>query len=182
MGKQINYYMGRQDFLTVAQTALDYGCTILRREKREGKLALEVGHDLSVVTEHSPFYFFLPPGTATPSNWMELMHFCDQGKLVEAGYSHIDRQKKKIVSARLYVITGYYDRQGAFVPRNEAITELYKKLVRIAKKVAPYTELTDRYISTREETYLQEIEYKHKEYITAECLALRNNEGYVLSH
>ena len=37
MGKQINYWMGYEDFLQVAQAALDCGCVIIKKSA-DGKL------------------------------------------------------------------------------------------------------------------------------------------------
>ena len=54
------------------------------------------------------------------------------------------------------------------------------QLVRIVKKVAPLTELTDKYVSANDSAYLQEVEWKHKEYITPEYLHLKESNNYKL--
>ena len=81
----------------------------------------------------------------------------------------------------MFVISGYYDEQGEYISRPECVTKIYNKLVRVAKKVAPLTELTDQYISTKEDTYLQKSERKHKEYITPEYLNLKESNNYKLT-
>lgn len=43
------------------------------------------------------------------------------------------------------------------------------------------TELTDTYISTKDDTYLQEVEWKHKEYITQEYFNLKEYNNYTLT-
>ena len=78
------------------------------------------------------------------------------------------------------MISGYYDEQGEYISRPESVTKIYNKLARIVKKVAPLTELTDTYISTKDATYLQEYEWKHKEYITPEYLHLKESGNYKL--
>ena len=78
------------------------------------------------------------------------------------------------------MISGYYDENGEYIQRPECLTKTYQKLVRVLKKIAPYTELTDHIISTRNDDYLQEREWKHKEYISASCLALKVSENYKL--
>lgn len=99
--------------------------------------------------------------------------------LIEAGYSFISQEKKIIRRARLYCITDYYDENGNLIKRPECVTKIYNALARYVKKLAPYTELTDTFVSMNNDTYLQEIEYKHKEYISEYCLKLRES-GYEL--
>lgn len=48
------------------------------------------------------------------------------------------------------------------------------------KKIAPLTEMSDMYISTKGDTYLQEVSWKHKEYITSEYLNLKECSNYKL--
>lgn len=60
------------------------------------------------------------------------------------------------------------------------MTKVYHSLVRYVKKIAPYTEFTDILISMKDENYGEEYEYRHKEYITKNCLDLINNKGYKL--
>ena len=48
------------------------------------------------------------------------------------------------------------------------------------KNIAPYTEFTVILISMTDENYGEEYEYRHKEYITKNCLDLINNKGYKL--
>ena len=92
----------------------------------------------------------------------------------------MDEKQKKITRSRLFAISGYYDGNGEYVPRPDCLTKTYNRLVRIAKKVAPYTELTDYIISTRNSSYLQEKEWKHKEYVSPAYLALRTSQKYEL--
>ena len=109
--------------------------------------------------------------------------------LIEANYSSIvneptgvagTRRKKEIYRARIYCITGYYDENEKYIPRPDCLTKVYHSLIRYVKKIAPYTEFTDILISTREENYGEECEYRHKEYITKTCLDLVNDEEYKL--
>lgn len=58
MGKQINYYMGYQDFLSVAQAALDSGCVIYRHTYEDGRWRLTPGTTLDVVQPDCREYYF----------------------------------------------------------------------------------------------------------------------------
>lgn len=93
--------------------------------------------------------------------------------VIEAGFSFIHDNEKKITRSRLFAISGYYDETGEYIARLECLTRIYQKLVRIVKKTAPYTEITDYIVSTHNNDYLQEREWKHKEYISASCLELK---------
>ena len=180
MGKQINYYMGYEEFLTIAQKALECGCKILKRV--DGKILQ--GDTISFVTmQERNYYFYLPEAgalyTKTRANGHETVGGYDASGnvVIEAGYSNKNTTDKYITRSRLFVISGYYDEQGQWIPRPECLEKVYNKLVRVAKKVAPYTELTDTYSNSRNG---REGEYKHKEYITDEFLKLKLEKGYRL--
>ena len=83
-------------------------------------------------------------------------------------------------SRRLYVQSGFYNDKGEYVPRPVCVTKVYNRLVRMVKKLAPYAELTDPYVSMNDEDYLQEKEWKHKEYISPQFLRLKLMENYRL--
>ena len=53
----------------------------------------------------------------------------------------------------------------------------YDSFARYIRKLAPYTELHDLRIGSRDDNYGQIFEYTHKEYVTAWCLQKRD-EGY----
>ena len=101
-------------------------------------------------------------------------------RVIQAGFSFKNDEAKKITRSRLFVISGYYDDKGEYVARPEYVTKVYNKLVRVVKRIAPYTELTDTYISSRDEDYLQEKEWKHKEYISPRFLQLKMSQNYKL--
>ncbi len=183
MGKQINYWLGYEDFLRIAQVALDCGCIIIKNVS--GKLVY--GQSLDVITEQEHYYWFYVPEAGTLSG--ESLPFNDNNfscysaignTAIEAGFSFRDDKKKTFTRSRLYVISGYYDEQGEYISRPESVTKIYDKLVRTVKKVAPLTELTEKYISTKDETYLQELERKRKVYITPEYLMLKETNDYQL--
>lgn len=184
MSKQINYYMDYAAFLRLAEKALELGCEIIRDEHTA---EIARGFSAEIVTpECSRYLFHIPEaGEVTFGQDMYGKYYANSNysasgiSLIEAGYSYIDAGEKRIYSARLYCITGYYDENKVFVSRPDCVTNAYNALARYAKKLAPYTELTDSCISTRDETYLQEIERKCKKYITPHCLNLWN-EGYAL--
>lgn len=152
MGKQLNYYMDYENFLSVAQKAIDLGCTIVKEDLELGKVI--ESWDIGVVTRHGEFfhtnYYFhlLEAGNINIHmiNGKErLKHgFCSSGNaIIEAGYSFITneltgtyktKQKKEIRRARIYCITGYYEK-GEYIARPECMTKVYNSLVRYIKKL-----------------------------------------------
>lgn len=185
MGKQLNYYMDYDSFLIVAQTALDNGCIIVRENfwNPNSDKKIVQARDLSIIIkEWKSYYFYLPeagdlvvkymPGEG--SERLERFGISGSASIIEAGYSFI--RDKRILRSRIYSYSGYYDENGEWIPRDERILKLYNKLVRVVKKIAPYTELTDIRTNMDDE----QCEYKHKEYITPYCLQLRERDGYKL--
>ena len=198
MGKQINYWMDYDNFLLVAQKAVDLGCTVVKEDLKLGKVI--ESKDICIITPYetsndSGYYFHLPEAgdikvlTINGKECLDDGYTATGNALIEAGFSSIvneptgvagTRRKKEIYRARIYCITGYYDENEKYIPRPDCLTKVYHSLVRYVKKIAPYTEFTDILISTREENYGEECEYRHKEYITKTCLDLVNDEGYKL--
>lgn len=185
MGKQINYWPGYEDFLQIAETALDCSCVIIRYAAgRE----LVYGRTSDIVTADWYRYFFYVPeagalmGQQIPFESRRAVIGCTVAgnTLIEAGFSHKNDEKKEIIRSRLYVQSGFYDDKGEYVPRPVCVTKMYNRLVRMVKRLAPYTELTDTYVSMNDEDYLQEKEWKHKEYISPQFLRLKLMENYRL--
>ena len=189
MGKQISYYMEFESFKLIAQKAVELGCEIVREDlSKFEKTKVTVSRDLSILTdENGAYYFFhLPEAGRIKTNNYECGERLDHGfgesgnSIIEAGYSRISDAEKRVSSDRLYLTTGYYDKNENFIYRPDCIVKVYNTLARYVKKIAPYTELTDTYTSIREENYGQPVEYQHKEYVTPFCLDLRENKGYKL--
>ena len=183
MGKQINYWLGYTDFLQIAQAALDCGCVIIKPTPEK----LIYGQTLDTVTaDQHCYYFYLPEAGALMGQQIPFQNGNLSGynaignTVIEAGFSFIHEEKKKITRSRLFAISGYYDESGEYIPRPDCLTKTYNRLVRVAKKAAPYTELTDYIISTRDSSYLQKKEWKHKEYVSPSYLALRAAQKYEL--
>jgi len=183
MGKQINYYMEYERFLRLAEKALELGCEIIRDEHASGIIR---GFTLDVIAPDCIFYFFRVPeagdiATGTDMHGKQYVNnsAASGNCLIEAGFSAIRQDEKRISRARLYSSTGYYDAERNFIGRPDCVTKICNALARYAKKLAPQTEITVKQISTQDETYLQEIERKYKYYITEHCLQLQR-EGYSL--
>lgn len=180
MGKQINYYMGYDDFLEIAQLAVDSGCEIVKNEN--GKIICSKGSEI-VRPDCNRYFFYLPeagPLNSCIQNGIECIGgYNSSGNVIlEAGFSSVNHEKRKISSARIYSITGYYDEEGMWIGRPECIKRVYGKLARKVKKIAPYTEITDTFVSSSDDDYGETKEWRHKEYITAELLSLKINNGY----
>ena len=128
MGKQIKYYMGFREFLSVAGAALDGKCTISKRRFENGKSGIISGSDIGIVSPECANYLFTFP---------EL----NELNVIEAGFSIPDINEHIIYPSRLYLMTGKYDSSDNWLKCSESITKIYDKLVRIVKKTAPYTEV-----------------------------------------
>lgn len=180
MGKQINYYIGYNNFLKIAQQALDSGCEILKKEN--GKIIHS--NSIDIVTQDTNRYFFYLPEagdlTFDIRNGEEYIggYHSSGNVIMEACFSIVNHDDKKISRARIFSITGYTDEHGNWNARPVCVKKVYEKLVRAIKKVAPYTEIVDVIISTAEDSYGKTREWKHKEYISAELLALKMEGGY----
>ena len=57
MGKRINYWIGYQDFLPIAQAALDSGCIIMKKINEK----YISGQEINIVTEDVHKYLFYLP-------------------------------------------------------------------------------------------------------------------------
>ena len=183
MGKQINYWLKYEEFLQIAQTALDCGCVIIKPDSGERKY----GQTLGIITEDKCRYYFYLPEAGTlmsqqiPFQSEQMIGYNAAGNtVIEVGFSFIYDNKKEITRSRLFVISGYYDEMGNYIARPDCLTRVYQKIVRIVKRIAPYTEITDHIISTQNNDYLQEREWIHKEYISASCLKLKVSKNYKL--
>lgn len=136
MGKQVNYYMNYESFLQVAQTALDAGCLIIRRDHTDEK-QLPMADISAVIPECNFYYFYLPElGELEYKTDIYGKYYLNaSGKLelaiIEAGFS-----KHPADQARIFITTGYYDEYEKWIPRSERLTKVYEKLARKAKKVA----------------------------------------------
>ncbi|MBD5112269.1 MAG: hypothetical protein HDT42_07030 [Ruminococcaceae bacterium] len=184
--KQINFWLEFDGFMQIAQKALELGCTIIREDMNAGTVT--EGSDLALITDemHVSYYFHLPEAgniaVKSTDSGERLDRFANEcgNSIIEAGFSRIIEQGKKISRNRLYLPTGYYDDNRNFIYSPDCIIKAYNSLVRLVKKLAPYTELTDSYISVDDDTYGQTLKFNHKEYVSPLCLNLRNNEGYSL--
>ena len=67
MGKQINYWMDYDNFLLVAQMAVDLGCTVVKEDLKLGKVI--ESKDAGIITPYGTsnypgYYFHLPEAGA----------------------------------------------------------------------------------------------------------------------
>lgn len=179
MGRQIDYWMEFDAFRRLASTALSCGCHIISPFQPHIRY-----DDIEKLDPHQYLYYFCTPQADPPLT----QYFGSSGEttagsgvscpVITAGFSCIDDAAKRIARAHLSVITGFYDAGGTWIPRDENTTRVYQRLVKSVKKLCPYTELTDSYFDIRSETYGQQMEYRHKEYISPFCLKLKKEQGY----
>ncbi|MCM1494770.1 MAG: hypothetical protein NC089_03125 [Bacteroides sp.] len=189
MGKRINFWMEYESFLLIAQRAIDIGCTIVREDAASGRVI--EWNDTSIVTRDQcdGYYFHLLEAgpieiERIPEGKRLRRYNCDSGNVViEAGYSPIINSggRKIIRRGHIGCETGYYDETGRFMARPECLTRAYNILLRYVRKLAPYTELTDKSIDFGDKDGEKKSEYVHREYVTKTCLDLRDKEGYKLA-
>ena len=169
MGKQINYWLEYDGFIKIAETALQKGCEILKTEN--GKVVR--GNDISIITPKCfDYYFYYPPaGEVNIGVFEDGREYVDHGytasgnTLIEAGFSRISVENKTIGRARLFVISGYYDKNDEWVPRPDCMTKLYSCLERVAKKVAPRQAEAVEYIKPNGERAVRKYVY----YVSPAC-------------
>ena len=179
MGKQINYWLEYDGFLKIAEAALQKGCEILKKEN--GKIIS--GNDISIITPNCfDYYFHYPPaGEVVIKCFQDGREFVDSGytssgnTLIEAGFSRISNDKKTIEQARLFVISGYYDENGEWIPRLDCMTKLFSSLERIVKKVAPRTVEMFDYVNPKGEKVVR----KYVHYISPACAQLIDKHQFV---
>lgn len=180
MGKQINYYMGYRDFLTVAQAALNSDCIIYRQSFENGKLKLISGATLEIITPNCCRYYFHNPVIGNFDieliSEKQYVSYNSLLNVIEAGFSIPNEEKHIIASNRLYVITGLYDDDGNWASRSDMLTKVYNKLVRVVKKTAPYTEVEHLVVNPLYEGE----KFKSKQYISSEYYDLVQNKDYIL--
>ena len=170
MGKQINYYMGCEEFRELAVLAVESGCVILRNDFIDGRWAVDRGGPELVEPGRYRYFFYLPEAGPLVIRDLPNGRCVDDGytatgnALIEAGYSRIrEEEPRGIGSARLFVISGYYNEAEDWIPRPDCLTKLYEKLARRAKKLAPYTQLEG---------------WQYKVYVSPALRPLLEREGY----
>lgn len=180
MGKQINYYMGYKEFLSVAQAALNCGCIIYRRSLENGKWKLISGTTLDTIKPNCCRYYFHSPAIGNFDidliSEKQYVPFDSLLNAIEAGFSIPNEEKHFVASSRLYVITGRYEDDGNWVSRPDMLTKVYNKLVRVVKKIAPYTEVEHFVVNPMYEGK----KFKSKKYITSDYYDLVQNKDYIL--
>ena len=179
MGKQINFYMDYESFILLAEKAIKLGCEIIR-EYNDG---ISRGFSVELISEDCNDYFFHVPeaGEIETETCNKKKHVIDGysasgNTLIEAGYSFIIQDEKRITRSRLFCITGYYDDSGNEIKRPDTVTKIYNSLARYVKKIAPYTEIEHYVVNPLYEGK----KFKSKEYITEKCQSLVINYDYIL--
>lgn len=140
MGKQTTYYMDYSEFLTLAQAALDEGCSLLRWDHTSEPI--RPFRDLSAIDPTHPYWYFLLPGAGELRFVRDRLggYFLDDGgaiatQLIETGFSVLS-ERGLWGSARLYIPSDALV-NGELIPRSEEATRIYDKLARLVRKTAP---------------------------------------------
>ena len=99
MGKQINYYMGYDEFKMLAEQAIKSGCTIVKKEN--GKYVR--GNSVEIITQDcNKYYFYLPEAgdleVQMNGDYKFIGGYNSSGNVViEASYSIVSHEEKKYI-------------------------------------------------------------------------------------
>lgn len=152
MGKQINYYMEYESFVLVAKKALDLGCEIIKRDTKANEIIASRSADI-ITKDCINYYFHVPEaGDFAVKTTPDGIKYVDSGysasgsTLIEAGFSYINAEEKRVNRGRLYCISDYYDKNGEQVKRPDCVTKKYDSLARYVRKLAPFKDYS--FIST----------------------------------
>lgn len=190
MGRQLCYYMDYDGFLALAGAARRAGCLILPHVRAAAPP--KPADDLSAVTPGCSRYVFYLPELAgleyrtdqrglffldTVSSPMALA-------VIEAGFSQKhprpDAAGSFVSAARLYTASGYFDGGSQWQPRPARLTQVYDRLARLARKLAPATTLEADDIAYAPSGEAIPVKLQRRLYLSPACLAWRN-EGYEFS-
>lgn len=172
MGKQINYFIEYDNFILLAQKALEIGCKILKEDLQAGVVIESDSIDI-ISKDHPYYYFYIPETGKYKVKKIGIRERIDYGytasglTMIEASMSEIFEKDKRISRGRLYCITDYYDEEGKLIKRPELTTKIYNTLARYVKKIAPYTEVEHYVLNPMYDGK----KFITKEYITSECLS-----------
>lgn len=179
---QINFWMEYDAFVQVAQAAVSYGCVLIKKTA-DGKHIS--GTDISIVSKDAQsYYFYVPEAGAFPVETIHGYEFIAHGAsaltVISADYSIVMEGGKEITRGRLYASPEEFG-ENDYISRPDCVTNIYRKLVELVKKLAPYTEFTGSYISTKEPEFLQEKAWARREFISPQILQQKVKGNYALS-
>ena len=132
MGKQLNYFMDYISFRAIAGKALELGAVIVPG----GWNGVRGFRDLNRVVLDETRYLFYFPEQADGASFPHDRHGIHGNATIEAGFSEI--KGRTIHRERMYITTGYYDRDDNWIPRPKDMDGIYNVLVRFAKKQLLY--------------------------------------------
>lgn len=185
MGKPINYWLEFEGFIDLAKKAVELGCEIMKAELSESDTTvITVSRDLDIITddENVRYFFHFPEAgeieLTLGDNGEHINNPFEKcnNSIMEAGFSRILKEEKRIRRAQLFLPDGITDKNKVYIKRPESIEKMYKSIARYLKKLAPYTEITRYKIfpdGGREP-------FQIKEYVSPHCFEMWQNGGYSL--
>ncbi len=166
MGKQTTFYMDREVFTELAQTAVNLGCVILRQS---GKRIVS-STDTSIITAGCQQYYFYLPEAGTLDPELPLGCFnANGGVVIEASYSVRD-SNYALHRSRLYLMTAVPGDDGGFVSTPECMVVLYKRLVKKMKLLTKFVSVPAERMSNRMTYYADPSDRSHKIYLSPKML------------
>ncbi len=175
MGKQMTYYMEREVFTQLAQTAVDLGCVIL---KQNGSTV--ISGDTSIIDSHcSHYYFYLPAAGELDESLQLGCYNANAACVIEASYT--TRTKDLCLKrGKLYVTGGFSTYDGTLVEAPACLLKVYRKLVLRMKELTQRVEIPAERMSTRLTYYADPTGRTHKLYITKNMISRINRTDYTL--
>lgn len=185
MGKPINYWLEFEGLIALAQKAVELGCEIMKAELSEADTTvITVSRDPDIITddENIRYFFHLPESgkieLTIGDNGAHINNPFEKcnNSIMEAGFSRILKDEKRIRRAQLFLPDGITDKNKVYIKRPESIEKMYMSIARYLKKLAPYTEITRYKIfpdGGREP-------FQIKEYVSPHCFEMYKNDGFSL--
>lgn len=177
MGKQANFYMEREVFTELAQTALDHGCIIIRRNDND---EITMSRSTNVITSHSSHYYFYLPAAGTFDSELPLgCYNANANVVIEAGYTVGDGHT--LFRGRLYLANGYTNAEGKFVERPDCLAKVYRSLVHRMKQLTDFIDVPAGRISDRLNNYSDTSDRSRKVYMTRKLQRLMSDPKLILA-
>lgn len=162
MGKRTSFYMEREAFVELAQTAVDMGCLILRQNGKK----IVSAQDTSIITASCQQYYFYLPAAGEIDEDLPLGCFNKNGSMVvEANYTTRD-ENYALHHATFYLMTTVPDGNGGSISASDCMVTLYKKLVKKMKMQTKFITVPAERMSNRMTYYADPADRSHKIYMT----------------
>lgn len=177
MGKQASFYMEREVFAELAQTAIDHGCIIIRKNAND---EITMSRSTNVINTHSSEYYFYLPAAGSFNSELPLgCYNANANVMIEAGYTVGDGHT--LFRGRLYLASGFTDADGKFIERPDCLAKVYRSLVHRMKQLTDFIDVPAGRICDRLNNYSDTSDRSRKVYMTRKLQRLMSDPKLVLA-